>query len=100
MDIEGFIGVNFQVTEQNLYDVLEVFGDKAFFVCGRADTVKYIEWSPEEHIENSFAVIKKYKAPAVVLVPSYFESQGLTILSKDKILELNRLALEKSKVFT
>lgn len=99
LKIDNFIGINFQVTEQDLYKTLEVLQNKAFLVCGWADTVKYINWSPEEHIKNSFEAVKKYKTPSVIMIPAFFESQDFENPGKDRMIELNRLALENSIIY-
>ena len=97
LKIKKFIGVNFQVTEQDIYEVLKVLGNKAFLVCGWADTVKYIDWSPEEHIINSIKAIKKYRSPSLILIPTYSDLEG-TGQDKQKLIELNKLALELSTI--
>lgn len=98
LKIDGFIGVNFQVTEQDLYKVLEIFGNKALLVCGWGDTVKYIDWSPEEYIRKSFKAVKKYKAPSVIMIPTFFESVDFKASNKFELIKLNKLALEISKI--
>lgn len=98
LKIDGFIGINFQVTEQNIYEILEIFGSKALLVCGWADTVKYIDWSPEEHIRNSFKAVKKYRTPSIIMIPAFFESEGFKNVGKDRLIELNKLAIEMSKI--
>ena len=98
LKINGFIGINFQVTEQDIFETLKVFTNKAVVVCGWADTVKYIDWSPEDHIRNTFSAIKKYKSPGVVMIPVYFESEGFAVADKSRIKEMNKLANELSKI--
>ena len=66
-------------------------------MCGWADTVKYIDWSPEEHIINSIKAIKKYRSPSLILIPTYSDLEG-TGQDKQKVIELNKLALELSTI--
>ena len=95
--IEKFIGVNFQVTEQDIYEALKVLGNKAFLVCGWSDIAKKIDWSPEEHIINSTKAIKKSRSSSLILVPTHSDLKG-TGQDKQKVIELNKLSLESSKI--